>query len=46
MVVLSGGQFGGNEYDGTDWVIGQDIVLGGYIYRRIDDIQAVYIGTV
>lgn len=43
MVTLSGGNSGGDVYDGADWPEGETRELGGDLYRRSGD-QAVYVG--
>lgn len=42
-MVLSGGDLGGQEVDGT-FTIGQEITIDGYIYRVISNTQAVFAG--
>lgn len=44
MVSLSGGDLGGTQIDGVDWDVGQLKEISGLLYRRIDEIQAVYVG--
>jgi hypothetical protein len=43
MVTLSGGPFGGDVYDGSDWSEGEVVDLDGALYRRDGD-QAVFVG--
>jgi hypothetical protein len=44
MVTLSGGPFGGDVYDGSDWPNGEVREIDGALYRRAGD-QAVYVGA-
>jgi len=46
MVNLSAGELGGTVVDGTGWEIGTERVFSGFIYRRIDEDQAVFVGSV
>lgn len=45
MITLSGGEFGGVEVDSTGWEIGETRDFGGWVYKRIDETQAVYVGA-
>jgi len=44
MVNLSAGELGGTVVDGDGWAVGEETVIEGLIYRRIDEEQAVYCG--
>lgn len=44
MVTLSGGDLGGQEVDGTGWLIDAEQSFGAYRYKRVSETQAVYVG--